>query len=229
MKKFLALIFSSALILGACGNDDTSNKDSDTKSENKTEKKSEDKKDNKSKEDKKSKKEKKSQENEDNKSKQEDNSTEEQDTQENATNEQQPATQEQSSTQKQTNNEQQSQQSQNTQQSSNNQSQYSDEYLANNPVSTDGQLTPEEQQRYDEGMKEIERLEQKNQEMSDPTYDPDNPYMNMPDQEWRKNTGGGLSSGEIQTRNAILNGTYEVEDAQQKLDAINYYEQKYGN
>lgn len=229
MKKFLALIFSSALILGACGNDDTSNKDSDTKSENKTEKKSEDKKDNKSKEDKKSKEEKKSQENEDNKSKQEDNSTEEQDTQENATNEQQPATQEQSSTQKQTNNEQQSQQSQNTQQSSNNQSQYSDEYLANNPVSTDGQLTPEEQQRYDEGMKEIERLEQKNQEMSDPTYDPDNPYMNMPDQEWRKNTGGGLSSGEIQTRNAILNGTYEVEDAQQKLDAINYYEQKYGN
>ena len=73
MKKFLALIFSSALILGACGNDDTSNKDSDTKSENKTEKKSEDKKDNKSKEDKKSKEEKKSQENEDN-------STEEQNT-----------------------------------------------------------------------------------------------------------------------------------------------------
>ena len=73
MKKFLALIFSSALILGACGNDDTSNKDSDTKSENKTEKKSEDKKENKSKEDKKSKEEKKSQENEDN-------STEEQNT-----------------------------------------------------------------------------------------------------------------------------------------------------
>ena len=73
MKKFLALIFSSALILGACGNDDTSNKDSDTKSESKTEKKADDKKDNKSKEDKKSKEEKKSQENEDN-------STEEQNT-----------------------------------------------------------------------------------------------------------------------------------------------------
>jgi len=103
MKKFLALIFSSALILGACGNNDTSNKDSDTKSENKTEKKSEDKKDNKSKEDKKSKEEKKSQENEDNKSTQEENSTEEQDTQETATNEQvqfqQPATQEQQQTQ----------------------------------------------------------------------------------------------------------------------------------
>ena len=73
MKKFLALIFGSALILGACGNDDTSNKNSDTKSESKTEKKSEDKKENKSKEDKKSKEEKKSQENEDN-------STEEQNT-----------------------------------------------------------------------------------------------------------------------------------------------------
>ena len=53
MKKFLALIFGSALILGACGNDDTSNENSDTKSESKTEKKSEDKKENKSKEDKK--------------------------------------------------------------------------------------------------------------------------------------------------------------------------------
>ena len=42
MKKFLVLIFSSALILGACSNDDTSNKDSDTKSGSKTEKKSND-------------------------------------------------------------------------------------------------------------------------------------------------------------------------------------------
>lgn len=99
MKKFLSLIFSSALILGACGNDYTSNKDSDTKSENKTEKKSENKKDNKSKEDKKSKEEKKSQENEDNKSTQEDNSTEEQnndnesDPQDNSSNEKSQNTQ----------------------------------------------------------------------------------------------------------------------------------------
>ncbi|MCG1129273.1 hypothetical protein K4R81_01915 [Staphylococcus epidermidis] len=42
MKKFLVLIFSSALILGACSNDDTYNKDSDTKSGSKTEKKSND-------------------------------------------------------------------------------------------------------------------------------------------------------------------------------------------
>ncbi|MGX0494417.1 hypothetical protein [Staphylococcus hominis] len=88
MKKFLALIFSGALILGACGNNDASNNDSDTKSEKKTEKKSEDKKDNKSKEDKKSKEEKKSQENEDSKSTQENNSTQEQNTQETATSEQ---------------------------------------------------------------------------------------------------------------------------------------------
>lgn len=99
MKKFLALIFSSALILGACGNDDTSNKNSDTKSESKTEKKSEDKKDNKSKEDKKSKEEKKSQEKEDDKSTQENNSTEEQnndnelDAQDNSSNEKSQNTQ----------------------------------------------------------------------------------------------------------------------------------------
>ena len=221
MKKFLALFFSSALILGACGNDDTSNKDSDTKSESTTEKKSEDKKDNKSKEDKKSKEEKKTQENEDNNSTQEENSTEEQDAQETATNEQvqsqqqtqQPATQEQQQAQ------------QNGEYDS---TKHSDEYNASHPVSTDDDWTPEEQQRYDEGMKEIERLEQKNQEMSDSTYDPNNPYMNMPDQEWRNNAGG-LSSGEIQTRNEILKGTYEGEDAQQKLDAINYYEEKYSN
>lgn len=102
MKKFLALIFSSALILGACSNDDTSNYDSDSKSENKTEKKSEDKK---SKEEKMAKEEKKSQENKDN-------STEEQNTQETATSEQvqsqQPATQEQQT--QQANNNQQNEQ-----------------------------------------------------------------------------------------------------------------------
>ena len=43
--------------------------------------------------------------------------------------------------------------------------------------------------------------------------------MNMPNQEWRKNTGGGLSSGEMQTRNEILKGTYQGDDAQQVLDA----------
>lgn len=139
MKKFLALIFSSALILGACGNDDTSNKDSDTKSENKTEKKSEDKKDNKSKEDKKSKEEKKTQENEDSKSTQEENSTEEQDTQETATSEQ---VQSQQQTQETTTQEQ--QQTQQVQQNGEYDStKHSDEYNASHPVSTDDDWTPE--------------------------------------------------------------------------------------
>ena len=50
-------------------------------------------------------------------------------------------------------------------------------------------------------------------------YDPNNPYMNLPNQEWRKNAGG-LSSGEIQTRNAILQGTYDGNDAQQNLTLL---------
>ncbi|MEW8966043.1 hypothetical protein ABGA96_12990, partial [Staphylococcus arlettae] len=58
-------------------------------------------------------------------------------------------------------------------------------------------------------------------------YDPNNPYMNMPDQEWRKNTGDGLSSGEKQTMYAIENNQYEVEDAEQKLAALKYYQNKY--
>lgn len=63
----------------------------------------------------------------------------------------------------------------------------------------------------------------------DVQYDPDNKYMNAPDQEWRNNVGGGLSSGEIQTRNEILKGTYDGDNAQEVLDAINYYEKTYGN
>ncbi|MCW9140953.1 hypothetical protein NR218_07865 [Staphylococcus sp. SUC_1.2] len=216
MKKLLGTLFAATLVLSACSQDDTK-EDENKKSESTTEKKTDDKKDKNTKEDKKSKEEKKTQENEDNKSTQEDNSTEEQNTQETATNEQvqsqQPATQEQQQAQ------------QNGEYDS---TKHSDEYNASHPVSTDDDWTPEEQQRYDEGMKEIERLEQKNQELSDPTYDPNNPYMNMPNQEWRNNAGG-LSSGEIQTRNEILKGTYEGEDAQQKLDAINYYEEKYSN
>lgn len=71
-----------------------------------------------------------------------------------------------------------------------------------------------------------EQNNQKQANKSNASYDPNNPYMNLPNQEWRKNAGG-LSSGEMQTRNAILNGTYQGEDADQILEAINYYEQKY--
>lgn len=145
MKKFLALIFSSTLILGACGSNDTSDDNSDTKSESKTEKKSEDKKDNKSKE------EKKSQENEDNKSTQEDNSTEEQNTQETATNEQVQSQQQTQQTQQPATQEQQQVQ-QNGEYDS---TKHSDEYNASHPVSTDDDWTPEM----------IEENEQLNKEM----------------------------------------------------------------
>ncbi|MCH4379945.1 hypothetical protein [Staphylococcus haemolyticus] len=147
MKKLLGTLFAATLVLSACSQDDTK-KDENKKSETATEKKSEDKKDKKTKE------EKKSQENKDN-------STEEQDTQETAINEQQPATQEQQQTQ-QANQQTQTNNNQQAQQTNNNQQQYSDEYLANNPVSTDGQLTPEEQQRYNEGMQENSQNSQNN-------------------------------------------------------------------
>lgn len=139
MKKFLALIFSSALVLGACGNDDASNDNSDTKSESKTEKKSEDKKDTKSKEDKKSKEEKKSQENEDNKSTQENDSSKEPNTQETATNEQVQSQQQTQQTQQPATQEQQQAQ-QNGEYDS---TKHSDEYNASHPVSTDDDWTPE--------------------------------------------------------------------------------------
>ena len=152
MKKFLALIFSGALILGACGNDDASNKNSDTKSETKTEKKSDDKKDNKSKEGKKSKEEKKSQENEDNKSTQDDKSTEEQDTQESATNEQVQSQQQTQQTQQPSTQEQQKSQ-QNGEYDS---TKHSDEYNASHPVSTDDDWTPEMIEENERLNKEIE-------------------------------------------------------------------------
>ena len=139
MKKFLALIFSSALVLGACGNDDASNDNSDTKSESKTEKKSEDKKDTKSKKDKKSKEEKKSQENEDNKSTQENDSSKEPNTQETATNEQVQSQQQTQQTQQPATQEQQQAQ-QNGEYDS---TKHSDEYNASHPVSTDDDWTPE--------------------------------------------------------------------------------------
>ena len=60
-------------------------------------------------------------------------------------------------------------------------------------------------------------------------YDPNNPYMNMPNQEWRKNTGTGLFSGEMQTKFMIENGQYDGDDGDQILEALEYYQNKYGN
>lgn len=66
------------------------------------------------------------------------------------------------------------------------------------------------------------------QDTSQQSSSSDNPYMNLPDQEWRNNTGSGLSSGEIQLRNEIKNGTYEGDDGDQILEALDHYEQQYG-
>ena len=197
MKKLLFLLFASLLVLGACGQKEESTSKDDAKESKEVNKEVK-------KEDKKvDKKEDKK------KIKKEEPKSEEQSTEELATNEQQP-TQEAAPT------EEIAQEQQNEQTIQEQQDAYgkpSGQYDTNGP-------TYEEDENGN--WKEIPK-----QDTSQQTSSSDNPYMNLPDQEWRKNTGG-LSSGEIQTRNAIKNGTYEGEDAEQVLEAINYYEQQYG-
>ena len=199
MKKLLFLLFASLLVLGACGQKEESTSKDDAKESKEVNKevKKEDKK-----EDKKESKDKEV-------TKKAEPKSEEQSTEELATNEQQ-TTQEAAPT------EEIAQEQQNEQTIQEQQDAYgkpSGQYDTNGP-------TYEEDENGN--WKEIPK-----QDTSQQTSSSDNPYMNLPDQEWRKNTGG-LSSGEIQTRNAIKNGTYEGEDAEQKLEAINYYEQQYG-
>ena len=55
----------------------------------------------------------------------------------------------------------------------------------------------------------------------------DNSYI-QEGQDWRNNTGTGLSSGEMQLKQQILYGTYEGQDEEEVLEAIEYYEQQYG-
>ena len=199
MKKLLVLLFASLLVLGACGQkEETTSKDETKESkEVKKEVKKEDKK-----EDKKESKDKEV-------TKKAEPKSEEQSTEELATNEQQ-TTQEAAPTEEVT---QEQQNEQTIQEQQENYGKPSGQYDTNGP-------TYEEDENGN--WKEIPKEDTEEQ-----SYSSDNPYMNLPDQEWRKNTGG-LSSGEIQTRNAIKNGTYEGEDAEQKLEAINYYEQQYG-
>ena len=197
MKKLLFLLFASLLVLGACGQKEESTSKDDAK-ESKEEKK-EVKKENKKEVKKEDKKE----------NKKEELKSEEQSTEELATNEQQ-TTQEAAPTEEVT---QEQQNEQTIQEQQENYGKPSGQYDTNGP-------TYEEDENGN--WKEIPKEDTEEQ-----SYSADNPYMNLPDQEWRKNTGG-LSSGEIQTRNAIKNGTYEGEDAEQILEAINYYEQQYG-
>ena len=197
MKKLLFLLFASLLVLGACGQKEESSSKDDAKESKEVNKEVK-------KEDKKENKKEGKEE-----SKKAEPKSEKQSTEEVATNEQQ-TTQEAAPTEEIA---QEQQNEQTIQEQQENYGKPSGQYDTNGP-------TYEEDENGN--WKEIPK-----QDTSQQTSSSDNPYMNLPDQEWRKNTGG-LSSGEIQTRNAIKNGTYEGEDAEQVLEAINYYEQQYG-
>ena len=203
MKKLLFLLFASLLVLGACGEKEESTSKDETKDAKKEVKKEKKK-------------------GTDEKEKNSEKKTEEKSTEEVATNEQQ-STEEVNSTEQQptedVNTTEQPTQEQ-TQQNEQTIQEQQDAYgKPSGQYDTSGPTYEEDENG---NWKEIPK-----QDTSQQTSSSDNPYMNLPDQEWRKNTGG-LSSGEIQTRNAIKNGTYEGEDAEQILEAINYYEQQYG-
>ena len=197
MKKLLFLLFASLLVLGACGQKEETTSKGDTKESKEVKKEVK-------KEDKKENKKEGKEE-----SKKAEPKSEKQSTEEVATNEQQ-TTQEAAPTEEVT---QEQQNEQTIQEQQDAYGKLSGQYDTNGP-------TYEEDENGN--WKEIPKEDTAKQ-----SYSADNPYMNLPDQEWRKNTGG-LSSGEIQTRNAIKNGTYDGEDAEQILEAINYYEQQYG-
>lgn len=143
MKKILILLFGSLLVLGACGNSDSSNEDdSDKKSETKSNDPNKDK--SKDKDKKKEDKEKSS--NEESQSSQEQS--------------QQTNTQEQQQTQQAATQEQQTQQ--NNEYDS---TKHSDEYNVSHPVSTDDNWTPEmvkENQRLNEEMEANAKVAKEN-------------------------------------------------------------------
>lgn len=138
-----------------------------------------------------------------------------------------PKTEEQS-TEEVTTNEQQSTEEVNSTEQATQEQQTSEQPINSNegPYSTDGDWTQEQ-------IEENERLAQefaKNNpdQVEQQSSSSDNPYMDLPNQEWRNNTGTGLSSGEMQLRNEIKNGTYEGDDGDQILEALDHYEQQYG-
>ncbi|MEX5937688.1 hypothetical protein [Mammaliicoccus sciuri] len=202
MKKLLALLFSSLLVLSACvDKEEESSPKDDTKENKKEVKKDEPKK--KEPEKDKTKKEKESAIKSEPK-------TQEKLTEESTSNEQQ-STEEVKSTEQATQEQQTSEQPINSNEG---------------PYSTDGDWTQEQ-------IEENERLAQefaKNNpdQIEQQSSSSNNPYMDMPNQEWRNNTGTGLSSGEMQLRNEIKKGTYEGNDGDLILEALDHYEQQYG-
>lgn len=199
MKKFIVMLFASLLVLSACGDKEEESSSKDSANETKDVKK--DKKETKKND--KTKKEKES------------------------AKKSEPKTTEQS-TEEATSNEHQSTQEVNTTEQATQEQQISEQPITSNegPYSTDGDWTQEQ-------IEENERLAQefaKNNpdQIEQQSSSSNNPYMDMPNQEWRTNTGTGLSSGEMQLRNEIKKGTYEGNDGDLILEALDHYEQQYG-
>ena len=170
MKKLLFLLFASLLVLGACGEKEESTSKDETKDAKKEVKKEKKK-------------------GTDEKEKNSEKKTEEKSTEEVATNEQQ-STEEVNSTEQQptedVNTTEQPTQEQ-TQQNEQTIQEQQDAYgKPSGQYDTSGPTYEEDENG---NWKEIPK-----QDTSQQTSSSDNPYMNLPDQEWRKNTGG-LSSG----------------------------------
>ncbi|MGW7908623.1 hypothetical protein ACWEXP_12765 [Staphylococcus pseudoxylosus] len=222
MKKVLFLILASFLILGACGQEESKSEDKkDTKSSDKnTDKDKDNKKDNnqKSEDDDKEKSDKKNNEENDN---EEVVSNKEEQSQQDSQNQEQQDSQQQVNQEQQNNND--------------NRMHYDpeyDKYGYTGMVDEDGmpELDPNENFDPHGGATPGENYVPEDEPEEDNSdSESDNPYMNMPNQEWRANTGDGLSSGEKQTKQQILDGTFEGDDGDEILEALDYYQSKYGN
>lgn len=213
MKKLLVLLFASLLVLGACGQKEESSSKDDTKETKKEVKKDKPKK--------KSDKDKTKKES----AKKSEPKTEEQTTEEVTTNEQQ-TTEEVNSTE------------QNTQEQAPTKEEMAQKFKngedVNGLVDNEGNEYVQAQGGGDAmgyykpdgsfctvgGCVSPEAQEQQD-------IPSDNSYI-QEGQDWRNNTGTGLSSGEMQLKQQILNGTYEGPDEEEVLEAIEYYEQQYG-
>lgn len=216
MKKVLFLILVSFLVLGACGQEESKSEDKkDTKSSDKnTDKDKDNKKDN-------------NQKSEDNDKEKSDKKNNEENNNEEEQNQQDSQTQEQQDSQQQVNQEQQN----NNDNGMHYDPEY-DKYGYTGMVDEDGmpELDPNENFDPHGGATPGENYVPEDESEEDNSdSESDNPYMNMPNQEWRANTGDGLSSGEKQTKQQILDGTFEGDDGDEILEALDYYQSKYGN
>lgn len=213
MKKVFYLVLASFLALAACGNEASQEKDNKTETTKKEEKQD---KQNKS-DDKKEKKNDKSKEDKQQEDKV-DNEQQNNEQQEQEANEQQQVEQQQA--QEQQTNQQQANQAPQQQEPS-----YEEQIRANAKVAKQHGYTgiPNGDMMATEEMEEYaQEQHQKNQQSTD------NKYITEDNQDWRANTGDGLSSGEKQLKYQIENGTYQGEDEQEIYEALQHYEQQYG-